>query len=527
MDVACSDGGGQACQEATVQAIDAARAAQGVGPLVLPPYFTNLTAAEQVLVLADLERVDRGLPGFAGMSSQLDRLALDGAVSNSDPLGPSGVQWGSNWAGGEASALLADYDWMYDDGPGSPNLDCSTASPSGCWDHRHNVLGDYGPHPSMGAATTMVNGVTSMTELFSSGAAGHLDFAFPGAVTGPVTGSVTPLSLAIQSAPQVPKSATLTVSDEENRAFRAVASVSGDNGRWSITPSCAAPAGARCHLVVTFVPTQNGGARATVTVQLLGHTAQVNVSAYADRGFWEVTSTGKIIAHGGKACGPTTSLRLARPVVGMAATPDGGGYWEVAADGGVFSFGDAKFFGAGTDLHLKRNVIGMAVAQSARGYWLATNNGGVYSFGDAKFYGAPTSHTRGPVVAIVPAPYGLGYWLVTDRGSVYAFGNARYYGPDKAMDLTSPIVGMAATSDGRGYWLVAKNGNISAFGDATYFGSVASGHDIVGVVARAGGAGYYVIGADGRVLSFGGGQAGGHARWSTASGGPVVAMATA
>ena len=30
----------------------------------------------------------------------------------------------------------------------------------------------------------------------------------------------------------------------------------------------------------------------------------------------------------------------------MAATPDGQGYWEVAADGGVFTFGDARSYGS-------------------------------------------------------------------------------------------------------------------------------------------------------------------------------------
>ena len=35
------------------------------------------------------------------------------------------------------------------------------------------------------------------------------------------------------------------------------------------------------------------------------------------------------------------------PVVGIAATPDGGGYWLIGADGGVFAFGDAHFFGSG------------------------------------------------------------------------------------------------------------------------------------------------------------------------------------
>lgn len=33
------------------------------------------------------------------------------------------------------------------------------------------------------------------------------------------------------------------------------------------------------------------------------------------------------------------------PIVGMAATPTGKGYWLVSADGGVFAFGDAPFLG--------------------------------------------------------------------------------------------------------------------------------------------------------------------------------------
>ena len=37
---------------------------------------------------------------------------------------------------------------------------------------------------------------------------------------------------------------------------------------------------------------------------------------------------------------------LNKPAVGMAATPDGGGYWLVASDGGVFSYGDAGFYGS-------------------------------------------------------------------------------------------------------------------------------------------------------------------------------------
>jgi len=64
---------------------------------------------------------------------------------------------------------------------------------------------------------------------------------------------------------------------------------------------------------------------------------------------------------------------LNAPVVGMASTPGGHGYWLVAADGGVFSFGSARFCGsmgsappAGTT-----PVVAMASTKSGGGYWLA------------------------------------------------------------------------------------------------------------------------------------------------------------
>jgi hypothetical protein len=37
------------------------------------------------------------------------------------------------------------------------------------------------------------------------------------------------------------------------------------------------------------------------------------------------------------------TIRLHAPIVGMAAIRDGEGYWIVAADGGIFTFGDARF----------------------------------------------------------------------------------------------------------------------------------------------------------------------------------------
>jgi hypothetical protein len=51
---------------------------------------------------------------------------------------------------------------------------------------------------------------------------------------------------------------------------------------------------------------------------------------------------------------------LNAPVVGMAATPDGKGYWLAAADGGVFSFGSAPFEGSMGAMSMNAPVVGMA-----------------------------------------------------------------------------------------------------------------------------------------------------------------------
>jgi hypothetical protein len=44
----------------------------------------------------------------------------------------------------------------------------------------------------------------------------------------------------------------------------------------------------------------------------------------------------------------------------MAATRSGRGYWFVARDGGIFSFGDARFFGSTGAIHLAQPIVGIA-----------------------------------------------------------------------------------------------------------------------------------------------------------------------
>ena len=74
----------------------------------------------------------------------------------------------------------------------------------------------------------------------------------------------------------------------------------------------------------------------------------------------------------------------------MATTPDGDGYWLVASDGGIFSFGDAAFHGSTGAIRLTKPVVGMAATPDGNGYWLVASDGGIFSFGGTYggFYGS-------------------------------------------------------------------------------------------------------------------------------------------
>lgn len=133
--------------------------------MTLPSNYSSLGMAQQLFVVTNAERTARGLPSFSTLTADLDNRALAGAQTTQDPSGPSGVSWASNLAWGLATPLAADFEWMYDDGQGSANVDCTASNTTGCWGHRHNILVPWGG--SMGAAQAMVNSSLSMTELFA------------------------------------------------------------------------------------------------------------------------------------------------------------------------------------------------------------------------------------------------------------------------------------------------------------------------------------------------------------------------
>src|SRR5205807_334149 len=99
-----------------------------------------------------------------------------------------------------------------------------------------------------------------------------------------------------------------------------------------------------------------------------------------------------------------------------------------------------------------------------RGYWTASHEGGVYTFGQAQFYGSMGgTKLNAPITAMSATPSGLGYWLMGRDGGIFTFGDAKFFGSTGNLRLNAPVVALQPTPTGRGYWLVAKDGGIFSF----------------------------------------------------------------
>ncbi len=228
----------------------------------------------------------------------------------------------------------------------------------------------------------------------------------------------------------------------------------------------------------------------------------------APPGYWQVASDGGVFTFGGAGFyGSTGSMRLNRPVVGIAPTPDHRGYWLVASDGGVFAFGDASFYGSTGSITLNKPVVGMISSVDGHGYWLIASDGGVFAYGDATFYGsAGSANLPYPVTAAASAFLGGGYWIADANGQVLNYGNANFEGQPAFAPGGYRITGMAGTHNSHGYWLASANGNVADFGDAAPYGSMFGqplNAPVVGIAPTTDGAGYWLQGADGGIFTFG------------------------
>ena len=148
----------------------------------------------------------------------------------------------------------------------------------------------------------------------------------------------------------------------------------------------------------------------------------------------------------------------------------------MAADGGIFAFGDAGFHGSMGGSPLNKPMVGMAATGTSNGYYLVASDGGSSPSATPSStarWAASTSTSRW--WAWPPSP-AAGYRLVASDGGIFSSASAAFYGSAGSLTLNQPIVGMADTPDGNGYWLVAADGGIFSYGESVFHGSTGGMH---------------------------------------------------
>jgi hypothetical protein len=257
------------------------------------------------------------------------------------------------------------------------------------------------------------------------------------------------------------------------------------------TPGTDVSVDASCTTVTVVDPAGSG--TVAVVVSTASGTATAPIAfTYVASGYWMASADGSVYSFGGaRFFGSLPSIGVVpnAPIVAMADTPDHGGYWLFAADGGVFAFGDAQFYGSVPGVlgpehrTLNEPIVAGEAMPNGEGYRLFAADGGVFDFGDAGFVGSLPCSAPGspgglcitlhePIESAVSDPLGEGYWLVGADGGVFALGDAPFYGSLGAQSIASTIVAMASTTDGGGYWVFGADGSVTTYGDAVSYGSM-------------------------------------------------------
>lgn len=232
-------------------------------------------------------------------------------------------------------------------------------------------------------------------------------------------------------------------------------------------------------------------------------------------------------------------------IAGMARTASGNGYWLVGSNGGVYSFGDAQFYGSAVG-HTASSIVAMAARPQGDGYWILAQDGQVWKFPED--VSVQASGWTANAVSIEATPSGAGFWALADDGAIVTNGDAPFNG--NGLNLSSSPFSAIGARPAGGYWLLAQDGGVFTFGSGTpFYGSFVglSSQPLVSLEVRPQGDGYWAVASDGGVFSSSGipfyGSTGGGSQpypfksitsnpagngyWVTSQGGLVIAFGSA
>ena len=229
-------------------------------------------------------------------------------------------------------------------------------------------------------------------------------------------------------------------------------------------------------------------------------------TASSGSGYWMLASDGRVYSFGGASFlgSARRSLAAGQAAADLEPTPSNSGYWIVDAAGNVYGYGDAGYHGGATGMLLPGEAVtSISATPSGNGYWMFSTTGRVFPFGDAGWFGDLRAvRLNGPVLDSIPTPSGRGYYMVASDGGIFAYGDARFAGSMGGTRLNAPVQSLVPDPDGVGYWLVASDGGVFAF-DAPFRGStggLALNAPVTGMVPF--GNGYLMVATDGGAFNF-------------------------
>ena len=239
------------------------------------------------------------------------------------------------------------------------------------------------------------------------------------------------------------------------------------------------------------------GAKKRTTYWNTRRSLAAGASETADGGLVVVGHNGGVRTFGpARFYGAKSSEFLRKEAVAIESRPQADGYWILTKGGRVYGLGAARSRGSAFGVV----AADIASTSTGSGYWVLGRSGGIFAFGDATDLPLTSAAVDAPAAAIATTPTGAGFWVVHDTGAVEAYGDAQHLG-----DAAAAAVDIASTPTGGGYWITTASGEVHAFGDASSFESSPDAGEaaVIAIVPTASGGGYWLIDDKAGVRAYG------------------------
>ena len=125
-------------------------------------------------------------------------------------------------------------------------------------------------------------------------------------------------------------------------------------------------------------------------------------------GFYALTKDGRVLSYGDVAGQGGYLSGLVGSPVSISGQPGTNGFVITTSSGCAYAYNGGQYYGGMCGVALNGPIVGITSTSDGKGYWMVASDGGVFTFGDAQFQGAiavpPPTAAPAPTPAPAPAP---------------------------------------------------------------------------------------------------------------------------